>query len=140
MSFGTQLETALLPLLRIAEREVAREYPKYKFGTGSSSVGGLTSYQGHHVWLECMFPDAADQEADSVALMVGAEHITSEPQLCEASVEWGNGHHPDIAIELLAEPVAFTEQALQRVAARLPELLAVFRKAIHAWAVRRSDA
>jgi hypothetical protein len=140
MSVSIQLEAALLPLLRIAEREVAREYPQYKFGAGSSSVGGFTSYQGHHVWLECMFPDAADHEADSLALMVGAKHITTEPQLCEASVEWGNGQHPDVTIELLTEPVVFTEAALQGVVALLPKLLGVFRKAIHAWAVRRRDA
>lgn len=140
MCVGVQLEAAFLPLLRVAERELGREYPNYKLSTGSSSAGGLTSYQGHNVWLECVFPDAADHEADSLALMVGAKHITTEPQLCEASVEWGSGHHPAISVELLAEPVAFSEQALQRVSVRLPELLAVFRKAIQAWAARAGNA
>ena len=60
----TELERVFLPLLQEAERVAASEYPQFKFNVGSSSVGGLTAYQGHTVWLECTFPDAADHEAD----------------------------------------------------------------------------
>ena len=136
----TELERVFLPLLQEAERVASSEYPQFKFNVGSSSVGGLTEYQGHTVWLECTFPDAADDEADSLAIMVGVKHITTEPKLSEASVEWANGHHPEHALELLEHPVALTEEQLQETAMRFPELLRVFRSALQAWSARGSNA
>jgi len=140
MHVVAELENTFLPLLLEAKVVAESAYPQFKFNVGSSSVGGKTEYQGHNVWLECTFPDAADHEADSVALLVGVKHITTQPKLCDASVEWGNGHHPKVSLELLEEPTLFTEQALQQTAARLPELLQVFRRALEAWAVRGADA
>ena len=136
----TELERIFLPLLQGAERVAASEYPQFKFNSGSSSVGALTEYKGHSVWLECTFPDAADHEADSVAILVGVKHITTEPKLCEASVEWGNGQHPEYVLELLEHPVALTEHQLQQTATRFPELLRVFKNALEAWGVRGSNA
>ena len=136
----TELERVFLPLLQEAERVAASEHPQFKFNVGSSSVGGLTAYQGHTVWLECMFPDASDDEADSVAIMVGVKHITTEPKLNEASVAWGNGYHPEYTLELFEQPVALTEEQLQQTAMRFPELLRVFKSALQAWSARGSDA
>jgi hypothetical protein len=140
MNVVAELENAFLPLLLEAKVAAESLHPQFKFDVGSSSVGGKTEYQGHHVWLECIFPDAADHEADSVALLAGIKHITTEPKLCDASVEWGNGHHPKVSLELLKVPTPFTEQVLQQTAARLPELLHVFRRALEAWASRGTDA
>ena len=72
--------------------------------------------------------------------MVGVKHITTEPKLSEASVEWGNGHHPECALELLEHPVALTEERLEQTAMRFPELLRVFTSALQAWSARGSDA
>lgn len=130
------LERIFLPLLQGAERMVASEYPQFKFSSGSSSIGGLTEYKAHGVWLECEFPDAADHEANSVAIMIVVKHITTEPKLCEASVGWGQGQHPEHQIELLEHPVALTKQELQQIAVRFPELFRVFRNALAAWNLR----
>lgn len=119
----TELERIFLPLLQEAERVSVSEYPQLKFNSGSSSVGGLTEYQGHCVWLECIFPDATNEEADSVAIMIGVKHLTTEPELCEVSVEWGHGQHPEHMIELLDHPVALTVAQLQQTAMRFPDLL-----------------
>lgn len=136
MSAVVELEQAFLPLLRDAEHSVAAEYPKFRFNVGASSVGGQTEYQGHIVWLECLFPDAAENEADLVSILVGAKHVTTEPKLCEASVAWGNGQHPQVSVELLEQPLQLTELSLQQTAARFPELLAVYRRALQAWVAR----
>jgi hypothetical protein len=135
-----EFERIFLPLLQEAERVCASEYPDFKFNSGTSSVGGLTEYQGHCAWLECVFPDAADHEADSVAIMVGVKHITTEPKLCEASVGWAHGQHPDHVIELLDHPVALTSHQLQKTATLFPELLHVFRNSLEAWGARASNA
>jgi hypothetical protein len=136
----TELERVFLPLLQEAERAAASEFPRFKFNVGSASVGGLTAYQGHTVWLECTLPDAADHEADSVAIIVGVKHITTEPKLSQASVGWGNGNHPECALELLEHPVALTEEQLQGTAARFPEQLVAFKSALQAWSARGSNA
>ena len=140
MSAAVELEKAFLPLLKEAERSVAAEYPKFKFSVGAASVGEQTEFQGHRVWLECLLPDAADDEADSVAILVAAKHITTEPKLCEAGVAWGNGQHSQYSVELLEQPVQFTELSLQQTVARFPELLAEYRKSLQSWAARDSDA
>lgn len=140
MHIVAQLENTFLPLLLAAKGQAESAYPQFEFNVGASSVGGRTEYQGHNVWLECTFPDAADHEADLVSLLIGVKHITTEPKICEASVEWGNGHHPKVGLELLESPTPFTEQALQQTAARFPELLRVFHRALEAWAARGADA
>ncbi|WP_172205398.1 hypothetical protein [Niveibacterium sp. COAC-50] len=60
--------------------------------------------------------------------------------MCEASVEWGNGRHPEYLLEFLEHPVALTEQRLQETTMRFPELLSVFMSALHAWGTRASNA
>ena len=140
MSTVSDLERIFLPLLEVAKREVALEQPQFRYSVGSSSVGSRTEHQGHRVWLECLFPEAADDEADSVAILVGVKHINTRPLLCEASVEWGSGTHPDIGVELQELPIAITEQTLQQIAGRLPELMEVFRGALKARASGQCDA
>ena len=60
-------------------------------------------------------------------------------QLCEVSVEWGHGQHPEHMIELLDHPVALTVAQLQQTAMRFPDLLRVFRSALEAWRQRGSN-
>ena len=140
MSVVIELEAVFLPLLQEAERAIAREYPQFRFSGGSCSVGGQTEYQGHRLWLECQFPNAAEGEADSIAILVGVKHVTTEPMLCEASVEWGNGQSSEFTRELLQQPVPLSSQALQEAAKGFPELVREFKRAVEARATRDSDA
>jgi hypothetical protein len=132
----SELEKFLLPKLRESEREFSIEYPEFRFSVWSSSVGSSTNYQGHNLGIECCFPDARDFEADCVALVFGVRHITTTPELCEASVDWGQGDHPNIQIGLLNEALPFTSENLHTVTSRLPELLVTFRNALSAWQSR----
>jgi hypothetical protein len=135
-----ELEAVLVPPLQAAAEQLRREYPSFKFNVWSWSVGGATAYQGHDTGLECMLPDASNHEADCVAVVVGTKHLTTEPILVEASVVWGNGHHPEQGVELIETPVPLTPESLRAVASRLPELLAVFRNALQAWSLRNASA
>jgi hypothetical protein len=135
-----EMEQLLLPRFREAAAGLASEYPQYKFQLWSASTGGATEYQGHDLGVECSFPDAEDHEADCVAAYVGVKHLTTEPLLCEACVEWGKGDHPDVRCELLESPLPATEAALQRIQGMIPGLIAVFRQALHAWSARGADA
>jgi len=135
-----ELEATLLPLFQEEAEQVRREYPAFKFNVWSSSVGGATTYQGHDIGLECIFPDAADHEADCVAACVGVKHLTTEPMLSEVEVEWGSGNHPEVRLDLLEHAVPLTREALHNVVAQLPELFIAFRTALQAWASRSTRA
>src|SRR5688572_18436967 len=108
MNAVAELERLFMPLLKAAEQRCAARYPAFRFNVGSSPVGSLTSYQGHNVWLECLFPDAADNESDNVALIIDVMHLTTEPLICDASVTWSSGHSPAASVDLLDSPVALT--------------------------------
>jgi hypothetical protein len=140
MSAATELERVFLPLLREEERAVSARYPLFRFSTGASSVGGSTPYQGHQVWLDCVFPDATLKEEDLLSVVVRATQLTTEPKLSEATVAWGNGRYPPGKAELISQPVALTREAMNEVAARMPELFAVFRSALQEWHARSRDA
>lgn len=130
------LEERFLPLLNEAHAAISSEYPAYKFKVSSFAVGSNTQYQGHRLGLECVLPDATDDEADNFALLIGMMHLTTEPMICEACVEWSQGGHPDIRVELLSEPLQFSSETIDQIVSQLPELLLVFRKAPQAWKIR----
>jgi len=135
-NFIALLEERFLPLLNKAQTLLSSEYPAYTFKVWSSAVGSNTPYQGHHVALECLLPDVTDDEADNFALLIGVMHLTTEPMICEACVEWSQGEHPDIRIELVTTPLLFCSETIDQITSQLPELLLVFRKTLHAWEVR----
>ncbi|MFD0724563.1 hypothetical protein ACFQ0E_03015 [Lysobacter brunescens] len=125
-----ELEEAFLPRLDAAKEMLEREFPSFHFNVWSSSTGGLTSYQGHDVGLECLFPGTPDELADNVAIIIGVKHLTTAPLLCDASVGWGHGSAPGIHIDLLPNPVAFSTAELNAVSARFGLLISVFRSAL----------
>ena len=125
-----ELEEMFLPRLREVNDALERVFPLLRFNVWSSSVGGSTPYQGHDVGLECIFPDTPDDLADNVAIVIGVKHLTTAPLLCEASVCWGQGWHPEISAGLLPNPVAYSTAELNAISARLDELVECFRSAV----------
>jgi hypothetical protein len=119
-----------LPRLSEAKDAFERLFPLFRFNVWSSSIGGLTPYQGHNVGLECLFPDTVDHLADNVAIVIGVKHLTTAPLLCEASVCWGHGWHPEISAELLPNPIAYSTAELNAISVRLNELVTCFRNAV----------
>jgi hypothetical protein len=136
MQLVHDLEATFLPLFREAERDATAMYPALRFNVWSSSVGGATAYQGHSIGLECIFPDAKDEESDNVSASVVVRHLSTNPEICEASVEWGQGWHPDITLDIIDKPLSLSAEAIQHVEQRIPELLQVFYKALRSWLAR----
>ena len=135
-----ELEELLLPQFREAASRLASEFPQYKLHVWSSSVGGATEYQGHNLGVECLFPDAADHEADCVAAYATVKHLTTEPLLCEACVAWGQGERPNVECELLQNSLPATQEALLSIGSMVPHLINVFRQALQAWSSRGTPA
>jgi hypothetical protein len=106
--------------------ELVRKYPDVRLHTFSGSVGSLTDYQGYHIGVECLFPDAQLDHDDLVVLTVDFRHITTTPEM-NADVTWGRGHI-DVAFSDAWAPVS--EQTHAQLFASLPRLCAAFEQAI----------
>ncbi|MCK6473717.1 MAG: hypothetical protein L6R28_18490 [Planctomycetes bacterium] len=134
-----ELEQRFLPSLREAQRKLQACYPVYEFNVWSQPIGQQTQYQGHDMGLEAVFPKASKEHANNVALIIGVMHLTTEPKLHEASVGWGQGHAPDVCLELIETPVALTQGALEEVERGLPRLIETFERAIAAYNEREAS-
>jgi len=131
-----ELEHRFLPRLESTRERVAARLPDYRFSVYSSPIGSRTPLQGHDVVLECFMPDAHPDQADNVAIIVALMHLTTEPAICGASVDWGAGDNPGIHIDLVAEPIPFSSAALAEVERKYPRLDEVFEQAVSAWRKR----
>ena len=80
------------------------------------------------ICLDCFFPDASPQEADNVAICIGVKHLTTEPLLCDAAVEWGDPGGTEL--DLLDSPVPCTLEAIKAIEEAAPRLFEALRIAI----------
>ena len=92
-----------------------------------------TQYQGHDLGMEALLPGAHADQADTVALIIGLNHLTTEPMIVEAGVGWGAGNSPEVAIDLVDEPVPFSSEALATIESEFPKLVHVLEQAVGAW-------
>jgi hypothetical protein len=118
------IEAEYLPRLASLARELLNDYPGLLFYVGSTPVGRTTAFEGHSVYLSCLWPDRSGGEADEVALGISVCHITSEPRV-SADVCWGDGQmEADFAPEARHSddwPEA-TPETLARLGAAFPGL------------------
>ena len=134
-----KLEERFLPLCANAKDQLVSIYPKYNFHIWSSSVGGATTLQGHNLGLEVRFPEADPEDANTVAIVIGLRHLTTEPEIDDVSVSWGVGVAPTEGTEIVEEPVFFNEANLKRIEKEFPTLLDAFEKAIAAYSDKESN-
>lgn len=95
MRLVERLEAKYLPLLRALEAELRVRHPELRFAIGSSPTGSLTSYQGHAIYIECIFFGREQDEPDNVALTIAVCHLDRFPRIM-ADVCWG---HPSGVVE-----------------------------------------
>lgn len=118
-----ELERRFLPQLCAVAEQLSREFPAVRISTWSLPVGSATSYQGHSLGIDCLFPDAPTDDADNVSLSIGVMHLTTEPKLCDAGVCWGAGASEGcLDVELIDSPIPYSVPALEQIEAGLPRL------------------
>jgi hypothetical protein len=116
------LERKILPHLEAAATNLGKRYPRLTINTWSSPTGSLTEYQGHDIGIDCVDPAALDAEPCNVFLTIGVMHLTTQPLLCDAKVAW-DSEGPASGLDLLLEPVLWSEEVLQNIEDRLPDLI-----------------
>jgi hypothetical protein len=129
MSVVEQLENRLMPPLKQAVAVLQREFLSFRIAIWSSSVGSLTQYQGHDVGIDCLLPDAPPEQPDNVCLSIGVRHVTTTPEICDASVCWG-APSGDIELDVVDEPLPFSAEMMSRIEAELPRLVDALRIAL----------
>ena len=121
-----ELESRFLSVFRAKANQLQSEFPDARITTWSLPNGSATSLQGHDLGIDCVFPDAPDNESDNVALLIGVMHLTTEPKICDAGVGWGS----PADIELIESPVPYSEMALNEIEAKLPLLYEALTSAL----------
>jgi hypothetical protein len=127
-SIASELEARFWPALRELANRVTSEFPAVKTHTHSLSVGKSTEYQGWQLELDCLLPDA-DWRSDTVGLIIGLRHLTTEPELDKLEVGWGDGGGPG-EVDLLREPVTLNPEAWNAIEIQLSVLSEALRSAI----------
>jgi hypothetical protein len=131
-----ELERRILPRLEAAAASLRNEFPDIHVRTESHSVGNLTDLKGHFVAISCLLvapesrvPDRGRIEPDLVDLVIGVQHLTTQPELSELYVCWG---HPSGHIELepLKRAIPLDEAAWQLAEESVPALVDALRTAI----------
>jgi hypothetical protein len=130
------LETRYLPLLHCAAERLRERYPTFTLNAGSGPVGRLTSFQGHHVYLEAIRVDESPREPNCVALVICVRDLPGTPVLCDLSTGWGGDGFPPATGELDLLPpggVAFGPEALQMIDEVLPRLEGHLDRCLSDW-------
>lgn len=129
MSIVEEIENRFLPRLKEAVVDLQREFPELKINTWSASVGSLTEYQGHDIGIDCLIPNAPENQPDNIALSIGAMHITTVPKLCTADVCWGAPNAVQ-ELDLVNNPMPCTSETLSQIEVQLPRLIEALRAAL----------
>ena len=143
MDLLARLESEYLPLLRTLEANLRAKFPLFRFYTGTSATGSLTTFKGHDIVLECIFPDRTNCQVDNVALVIALCHLDRLPRLM-ADVCWGapSAFVEDSLIENWTSsehwPVA-DEGTLQSLRETFPRLSRVFEQAVARGTPRDED-
>ena len=128
---GAELERHFLPILEQAAEYPRSEFPAARIHTEAGSVGSLTTLQGHMVAISCVVADdnRPREVPDLVDLVVGVQHLTTEPELADLCVCWGHpsGH---IELELPVDPIPLDDQAWKVAESAVPRLVEALRNAI----------
>jgi hypothetical protein len=128
------LEAEYLPALDALAADLRASFPRFTFQTGSSATGSITTYQGHDLFLERLFPDRPADRSDNLALEISVCHLDRSP-LIMAGICWG---HPSGQVEDALDanwtssdhwPEA-TESTLERLRGAFPRLCEEFRAAV----------
>jgi hypothetical protein len=118
-----ELERRFLSVFCDKTEQLCRDYPTIQISTWSLPRGSATSYQGHSLGIECVFPGAPSNQPDNVALEIGIMHLITNPKLCDASVGWGAGAGKVChSTSLFDSPIPYSRTALDQIEFRLPEL------------------
>lgn len=131
----SQLEEACLPALPVHAEGLGNRRPSFEIRVGSGAVGGKTSYQGHHAYLESFRPESWNPGPNCVAIEIGVRGLDGMPMLCDLGVGWGgDGVAPrDGSIELGHPPEPWGPGAIPRIMDALPALVRELELNLIAW-------
>ena len=80
--------------------------------------------------IDCLLPDAAQDQPDNICLIIGVMHVTTVTKICDAAVCWGGGKGRGTELDLLDEHVLWAPEILSHIEVELPRLVGALRAAL----------
>jgi hypothetical protein len=133
-----ELIDLFLPILEKFKLELQTKYPTFviRAGESSSSIGSLTNYQAHMVYVECYRLSNIKDEPNCLSSEITVRALnTNKPMLCILDVGWGgDGVPPEPEdLYLLNEEIPWGNVAIKKIENSLAELKNHFDLCINAW-------
>ena len=125
-----------VPILNEYKEQLKALHPSFKIEVGENSVGSLTSYQGHDVYLECYREGYIKDEPNCISMGASIKHLnTDQPIMDDLSVSWGGDGIPpeQDGLDLLPEEIPWGKETIQKIKDGLPKLKDNLDKCLKAW-------
>ncbi len=125
-----------IPILTEYKEYLKIKHPSFNIEVGESQIGSLTSYQGHHVYLECYRDGYINDEPNCITMEVSMKSLnTDKPIMDSLDVCWGgDGIPPELnGLDLLSEEIPWGEIAVERIKQGLPKLRDNMDECLKAW-------
>jgi hypothetical protein len=130
----SQLESECLPHFESIASELRSKHPEFRIVVGSGSVGGNTTFQGHHAYIDCDREGSANPEPNCIALEVCVRDLDHEPTLCTLDVGWGgDGVAPCETVDNLPGEVPWGQDAIDLIRLHLSSLESELDHCLTAW-------
>lgn len=134
----TELIELCIPILTEFKEYLKIQHPTFNIEIGESSIGDLTSYQGHHVYLECYRDGYIVDEPNCIVLEVSLKFLNSDQPIMDSlGVYWGgDGIYPEQdGLDLLSKELPWGEIAFEKVKQGLPILKNNLDECLKTWEV-----
>jgi len=120
-------------MLETCGSELRIRYPALKFQLWSYPVGSLTTYQGHSLGIECIFPRIRVDIFDHIALSIDVCHLDSVPRInadvvsslaCDCEISFAKGCFSS------DEWPSISEESLSALQKEMPNMIGAFCSAV----------
>ena len=125
-----------LPVLEKFNLGLQTKCPTFAISAGECSIGSLTKYQAHMVYVKCCRLSNIKDEPNCLSLEITVRALnTNNPILCMLDVGWGgDGIPPEQEdLYLLNEEIPWGNLAIKKIENSLTQLKNHFDLCIKAW-------
>ena len=127
MDFVGLIEQRIMPRLRDAGEQIAREFPSVNVNVCSYESGQLTGNLAHGFAIDCCL-EVHQSEDDNVSLIILLEHLEGRPTI-EATVTWG-APSGFCEFEVYEDEIFASEEALIDIEDKLPLMINTLKSAL----------
>ena len=127
MDFIGLIEQRIMPRLREAGEQIAKEFPSVNANVCSYGGGELTGHLAHGFAIDC-YLEVRQSENDNISLVILLQHLEGQPTIC-AEVIWG-APSGFTEFEVYENEMLASEEVLIEIEEKLPLMVDTLRSAL----------